>query len=191
MISRCMRLWTKLTFLSPSFFILFLFLHRFSVRSATFDFIWLLLTVVYLMKCFLSNFTLNGCWSWYYSTKTLHYWRVNTDILYQWVNTATYKMLIQNCSEPRHNETKKVTVHPAKTQISLRIRPVWSESSLFAWRNLGSLATHWAHSEYSDQTGWMPRLIWVFVRRTLILLVLSWGGSNVMYLSANTRSKKC
>ena len=31
---------------------------------------------------------------------------------------------------------------PAKTQISLGIRPVWSESSLSTWRNLGSLATH-------------------------------------------------
>ena len=36
-------------------------------------------------------------------------------------------------------------VHPAKTQISLGICPVWSESSLSAWRKLGSLATHWAH----------------------------------------------
>ena len=44
-------------------------------------------------------------------------------------------------------------------------------------RKLGSLATHWAHSEDSDQTGWMPRLIWVFAGRTLILLVLSCGGS--------------
>ena len=58
-----------------------------------------------------------------------------------------------------------------------------SESSLSAWRNLGSLATHWAHSEDSDQTGQMPRLIWVFVGRTVILLVLSWGGSNVMSVS--------
>ena len=40
----------------------------------------------------------------------------------------------------------------AKTQISLGIRPVWSESSLSAWRKLGSLATKWAHSEDSDQT---------------------------------------
>ena len=32
-------------------------------------------------------------------------------------------------------------VRPAKTQISLGIRPVWSESSLSAWRKLGSLAT--------------------------------------------------
>ena len=53
-------------------------------------------------------------------------------------------------------------VHTANTQISLGIRPVWSESSLSAWRKLGSLATHWAHSKDSDQTGWMPRLIWVF-----------------------------
>ena len=30
---------------------------------------------------------------------------------------------------------------PAKTQISLGIHPVWSKSSLSAWRKLGSLAT--------------------------------------------------
>ena len=57
-------------------------------------------------------------------------------------------------------------VHPAKTQISLGIRTVWSESSLSAWRKLGSLATHWARSEDSDQTGWISRLIWVFSGRT-------------------------
>ena len=68
-------------------------------------------------------------------------------------------------------------VRPAKTQVSLGIRPVWSESSLSAWRKLGSLATHWAHSEDSDQTGRMPRLIWVFAGRTATLLVLSCRGS--------------
>ena len=56
-------------------------------------------------------------------------------------------------------------------------RPGWSESSLSAWRKLGSLATHLAHSEDSDQTGRMPRLIWVFTGRTLTLLVLSCRGS--------------
>ena len=80
-----------------------------------------------------------------------------------------------NTTEPRHGKTNKVTVRTAKTQISLCIRPVRSESS--AWRNLGSLATHWAHSEDSGQTGRMPRLIWVFAGRTLILLVLSCRGS--------------
>ena len=57
-------------------------------------------------------------------------------------------------------------VRPAKTQTSLGVRPVWSESSLSAWRKLQSLATHWAHSKDSDQTGQMPRLIWVFAGRT-------------------------
>ena len=70
-------------------------------------------------------------------------------------------------------------VRPAKTQISLGIRLVWSESSLSTWKKLGSLATHWAHSEDSDQTGRMPRLIWVFAGRTVTLLVLSWGDSNL------------
>ena len=57
-------------------------------------------------------------------------------------------------------------MRPAKTQISLGICPVWSESSLSAWRKVGPLATHNMHSEDSDQTGWMPRLIWVFAGRT-------------------------
>ena len=80
--------------------------------------------------------------------------------------------------EPQHDKTNKVGVRPAKTQISLGIRPVWSESSLSAWRKLGYLATHWAHSEDSDQTGRMPRLIWVFAGRTLALFVLSCRGSD-------------
>ena len=81
--------------------------------------------------------------------------------------------------EPRHDKTNKMALRPAKTQISLGIRQICSESSLSAWRSIGSLATHWAHSEDSDQTGRMPRLIWVFAGRTLILLVLSCRGSYV------------
>ena len=70
-------------------------------------------------------------------------------------------------------------VRPVKTQISLGIRPVWSESLLLTLWKLGSLACHWAHSVDSDQTVRMPRLIWVFAGRTVILLVLLWGGSYV------------
>ena len=69
-------------------------------------------------------------------------------------------------------------MRPAKTQISMGIRPVWSESLLPTWRKLGSLTTQRAHSEDSDQTGRVPRLIWVFAGRTVILLVLSWGSSS-------------
>ena len=85
----------------------------------------------------------------------------------------------RSLNEPQHDKTNKMSVCPAKTKISLGIRPVRSESSLSAWRNLGSLATHWAYSEDSHQTGRMPRLIWVFAGHTLIFLVLSCRGSNI------------
>ena len=52
--------------------------------------------------------------------------------------------------EPPCEKNNKVSVRPDKTQISLGIRPVWSETSLSAWRKLEPLATHWAHSEGSD-----------------------------------------
>ena len=63
--------------------------------------------------------------------------------------------------EPRHDKTNKTSVRPAKTQISLGICSVWSESSLSTWRKLGPLAILRRHSEDSDQTRRMPRLIWV------------------------------
>ena len=80
--------------------------------------------------------------------------------------------------ESRHDKTNKMTVRPAKTQISMGIRLVWSESSLCAqWVAKDPRFLH-ADSEDSDQTGQMPRLIWVFAGRTLILLILSCRGSN-------------
>ena len=63
--------------------------------------------------------------------------------------------------EPPRDKANNVVVRPAKTQISLGIRPVWSESSLSAWRKPGSLATHWAHSEDSDQTERMRTGAWI------------------------------
>ena len=45
----------------------------------------------------------------------------------------------------------KCHVRPAKTQISLGIRPVWSVFTVHI-KKLGSLATHWAHSE--DWSDW-------------------------------------
>ena len=79
--------------------------------------------------------------------------------------------------EPPRDKTDKMTVRPAKTQISLGIRPVWSESLLSAqWVAKDPSFLH-AESEDSDQTGRMPRLIWVFAGCTTTLLVLSRGGS--------------
>ena len=54
--------------------------------------------------------------------------------------------------EPQHDKTNKMSVRPAKIHISLGIRLVWSEPSLSAWRTIGSLATHSAHSE--DWSDW-------------------------------------
>ena len=59
-----------------------------------------------------------------------------------------------------------MTVRPAKTRISLSIRPIWSESSLCAQRVAKDPSFHHADSEDSDQTGRMPRLIWLFAGRT-------------------------
>ena len=50
-------------------------------------------------------------------------------------------------------------------------------SSLCAWRNLGSLATQWAHSEESDQTESMSGWSESSLGAQVILLVLSCCGS--------------
>ena len=80
-------------------------------------------------------------------------------------------------NEPPHDKTNKMIVRPAMTQISLGIRPVWSESSQWAqWVAEDPMFLH-ADSEDSDQTGRMSRLIWVFAGCKVTLLILSWGGS--------------
>ena len=84
----------------------------------------------------------------------------------------TYAALHSPTNDLPHDKTNKMGCAPSADWAS-----VWSLSSLSAWRKLGSLATHWAYSEDSDQTGQIPRLIWAFAGRTVILLVLSWGGS--------------
>ena len=77
-------------------------------------------------------------------------------------------------------QTNKMSVRPAKTQISLGIRPDCSEYSLFAqWITKDPWFLH-ADSEDSDQTGRMPRLIRVFAGRTNISLVLSCRGSFII-----------
>ena len=64
-----------------------------------------------------------------------------------------------------------------------RLRSAWAS----AQSDQSSQCTQWvaedpmflhAYSEEFDQTGQMPKLIWVFAGRKVILLVLSWGSSN-------------
>ena len=71
----------------------------------------------------------------------------------------------------------KWSVCPAKTQISLGIHPVWSESLLSAFRKLGSLAierTAKALIRLGGCPGWSEPLLGTHAS----LLVLSRGGSN-------------
>ena len=67
-------------------------------------------------------------------------------------------------------------LRPAKTQISLGIRPVWSDYSLCAQWVVKDPRFFHADSEDSDQTGRMPRLIWVFAGRTchFVGFVMRW-----------------
>ena len=104
---------------------------------------------------------------------------------------CVYGMLLFGCAltvsetyEPPQFKTNKMTVHPAKTQISLGFRPVWSESSLCAQLVAKDQIFLHADSEGSDQTGRMPKLIWVFAGRTchfvgfvMRRLILSVAGS--------------
>ena len=111
-------------------------------------------------------------WYWLYFKYVLAF-ENKTEIRDYFILPDVLPIVLRN--EPRHDKTNKLSVRPTKTKISLGIRPVWSESSLSAWRNRGSLATHWAHSEDSDQTGRMPRLIWVCWAHThFVGFVMSW-----------------
>ena len=83
-------------------------------------------------------------------------------------------------------------VRPAKTQISPGIRPVWSESSLSAWRNNGPLATNWTQVKTLIRLGGCPGWSKSSLGAHVILLVLSWGGSFlfVTHLSRKKKEKK-
>ena len=67
-----------------------------------------------------------------------------------------------------------------------RLRSAWAsaqsdQSLLSTWRKLGSLDTQWVHSEDSDQTGHMPRQIWVFAGCTCHF-VMRWSNMIVLNL---------
>ena len=56
--------------------------------------------------------------------------------------------------EPPHDKTNEIHVHPAKTQISLGICPVWSESSLCAqWVHVAKDPS-FRHADSEDWSDW-------------------------------------
>ena len=69
----------------------------------------------------------------------------------------------------------------AQRRLSLAWASTYSNQNLRCVLS-GYLSTQafFMRSEDSDQTGRIPRLIWVFAGRTVILFVLTWGGSNCL-----------
>ena len=86
------------------------------------------------------------------------------------------------CYHMRHLMTKPTKWHmrPAKTQISLGMCPIWSESSLSTWRIIGSLATHKA-----DDIGYFIYVLYphktsrarALAGRLCDKDIISWAGS--------------
>ena len=72
--------------------------------------------------------------------------------------------------EPPHDKPNKMSVRPAKTQISLGIRPVWSESSQCAqWV---AKDPSFLHADSEDWSDWPYNHIVGFVMSRLILNIL-------------------
>ena len=154
--------------------------------------LWRRLELKIMIKHILINDCLNVCMvrkNWKYIQR--FFWNLISNLplrfflcpVYIFVDRSALDLLC--LFEPPHDNTNKMTVRPAKTQISLGIHPVWAESSLCAqWVAKDPSFLHADSkdpdqtSEDSDQTGRMSRLIWVFAGRKLILLVLSCRGSN-------------
>ena len=67
-------------------------------------------------------------------------------------------------------------VRPAKTQISLRIRAVWSESSLIVCAFYTFQAIQRGINKKPCHTRWMYRLIWVFAGHSglIVSFVVRW-----------------
>ena len=90
--------------------------------------------------------------------------------------------------EPPHDKTNNVTVCPAKTQISLGIRPVWSESSLCAqWVPKDPSFLHadsedwsdWADAQADLSLRWAHNHTVGFVMRRLIFISFQTGKIQV------------
>ena len=81
---------------------------------------------------------------------------INANFSISNVNQIRWYLSLENSLiqfQMSHDMTKPTKwLRAQRRQISLAIRPIWLESSLSAWRNLGSLATHSAH--YEDWSDW-------------------------------------
>ena len=77
--------------------------------------------------------------------------------------------------ELRQDKTNKMTVCPAKTQISLGICPVWSESSLWAqWVAKDPMLLHADSKDWSDWVDAQADLSLRWAHSLFVGFVMSW-----------------
>ena len=132
--------------------------------------------------------TVRSTWCCIHTISLMSLWRgwewPHSYIIPTWCQTLCHKRkvtihcqtlllrTVSTCNKLNSNMSHLVTkpknwhVLPAKTQISLGICPVWSESSLCAQCVAKDPSFLLADNEDSDQTWRMPRLIWVYAGRT-------------------------
>ena len=150
--------------------------------------LWLKIFTVFSLNCFRRSIISLWC-----RELVFHRWRVwhqTTSSYWNTVRRKAKKLLTSKfIHEPPHDKTNNVAVRPAKTQISLGIRPVWSESSLSAWRKLGSLATQlsaqrrfwsdWADAQADLSLLWVHKSFCWFCHELAHVWILSdlQGGS--------------
>ena len=96
------------------------------------------------------------------------------------VNKSSHYPFIRAIIEPQHDKTNKVSVRPAKTQIRLDIRPVWSVFTVRmkkAWVLSYPLSTqrrlwsHWADAQADLSLHWAHTHFVGFVMSRFIYLV--------------------
>ena len=88
--------------------------------------------------------------------------------------------MVMSVIEPVHDKTNKIACAPNEDSDQPGASTQSDQSSLCAlWVAKDPMLLH-ADIEDSDQTGRMPRLIWVFAGHTVILLVLLCAGSIMM-----------
>ena len=88
----------------------------------------------------------------------LHFLATFSNVLLLYRNVSAFHRIT---FEQGHCISYRSNVHPSNTQISFHILTVWLESVLCFLQVAKSPNHLHAASKNSDQTAWMPRLIWV------------------------------
>ena len=97
-----------------------------------------------------------------------------------WLKCIEFSSKLYELSWSMTKPAKYMCIQHCPTILRSAWASAWSESVLSVWRKFGSITMCKVHSEDSDQTGWMHRLVWVlaghtsyFVAFVVLRLILS------------------